>query len=417
MATKQILSSKDIIEKCLAKGESVKKRIDTGLYFRISDEGTAFWILRYSANGKRRELTLGRYGKGAGELTLSKAKAEAVNKRAEVNKGIDLIAEKKRPKQAKYKTVNDVAQKWLEICRRELKNPQIPERVYRKEIAPRIGDLAVTRVKPIDILDMVEQINDSGRPTIANDALGYCKQIFNRAIKEGAITFHPAGALTIKDAGGSEKSRKRFLTMSEIKITLEVMRENSHSFTRENYIAFCLLLVLGVRKGELIAAKWEEFDFDKNIWHLPEERTKTGKAISTPLSSLILPWFQELSIRANGAEFLFPSRRLSKRRGYISDDTLNHALAKLFGNDGYIKKSKKKLPNLLGEAGIKHFVVHDLRRTCRSLLAENKVLPHIAEKCLNHKLKGVEGIYDQYDYFEERSTALDNLAKQITILT
>lgn len=155
------------------------------------------------------------------------------------------------------------------------------------------------------------------------------------------------------------------------------MRDNSHTFTRENYLAFCLLLVLGVRKGELIAAKWNEFDFDNKTWHLAMERTKTDKAISIPLFPIIMPWFQELSIRANGAEYLFPARRASKRRGYISDDTLNHALAKLFGNDGYIKKSKKELPNVLGDASIEHFVVHDLRRTCRSLLAENKVLPHM----------------------------------------
>lgn len=402
------------IQKLLKAGKAVKKQVERGLYFRVSNEGTGFWILRYTVNKKRREVTLGRYGKKADELTLKQARDEAANKRAEINKGADPVAENKRLSKASFKTVNDIAQKWLKICDRELKNPQIPERVYRKEIAPVIGDLAVTKVEPTDILGVIEKINDSKRPTIANDALAYCKQIFNRAIKEGAIKYNPAGALSIKDAGGSEKSRTRYLTIEELKITLRIMRENSHTFTRENYLAFCLLLVLGVRKGELIAAKWSEFDFDKSIWHLPMERTKTDKAISIPLSPMILPWFQELSIRANGSEFLFPARRASKRRGYISDDTLNHALAKLFGNDGYIKKSKKELANVLGDAGIEHFVIHDLRRSCRSLLAENKVLPHIAEKCLNHKLKGVEGIYDHYDYFEERKEALEQLSTQLT---
>ena len=36
-----------------------------------------------------------------------------------------------------------------------------------------------------------------------------------------------------------------------------------------------------------------------------------------------------------------------------------------------------------------------------------------AERCLNHKLKGVEGIYDQYDYLDERKEALDKLATKI----
>jgi Phage integrase family. len=60
-----------------------------------------------------------------------------------------------------------------------------------------------------------------------------------------------------------------------------------------------------------------------------------------------------------------------------------------------------------------HFAVHDLRRTCRTLLARQGTPGHIAERCLNHKLKGVEGIYDRYDYFEERKEALSALANSL----
>ena len=31
----------------------------------------------------------------------------------------------------------------------------------------------------------------------------------------------------------------------------------------------------------------------------------------------------------------------------------------------------------------------------------------VAERCLNHKLKGVVGIYNRHDYFEERRRALE----------
>lgn len=34
------------------------------------------------------------------------------------------------------------------------------------------------------------------------------------------------------------------------------------------------------------------------------------------------------------------------------------------------------------------------------------VQPHVSERCLNHKLKGVEGVYDRHDYIEERRQAL-----------
>ena len=137
----------------------------------------------------------------------------------------------------------------------------------------------------------------------------------------------------------------------------------------------------------------------KNTW------SRTGQPI--PIPSALLPYLQELKARSFDSEYLFPNRRASKRRDYISDDTLNHALNKMFGKK--VDSLKKPYPNILGDAGLVYFVIHDLRRTCRSLLAELKVPPHIAERCLNHKLKGVEGIYDRYDYFDELTEALNKL--------
>ena len=64
-----------------------------------------------------------------------------------------------------------------------------------------------------------------------------------------------------------------------------------------------------------------------------------------------------------------------------------------------------------------HFTVHDLRRTCRTLLAKQGTLGHVAERCLNHKLKGVEGIYNQHDYFEERKEAITILSEKIHPIT
>lgn len=286
------------LKKILKVGKPTRKNVDRGLYFRVSAEGSAFWALRFMFNGKRKEITLGRYGNRADELTLKQARDKAAETRLQINQGLNPIAEKKRPKRDSYISVDDIANKWLKVCERELKNPQIPRRVYEKEISPVIGGLSIKTVEPLDILAIVEKINASGRPFIANDALAYCKQIFNRAIKEGAIKFNPAGALSIKDAGGSEKSRSRTLSFNELATVLLTMRERSHIFTRDNYIAFCLLVSLGVRKGELIAATWNEFDFCSNVWHLPQERTKTGKAISIPITDELLPLFKELSAQS-----------------------------------------------------------------------------------------------------------------------
>jgi integrase len=381
--------------------------VDKGLYIRLTESGTAFWVFRYTANGKRKLIVIGKFGRPPEGLSLAEAKDLVAQKRADVRNGLDPLAEKKRSALSSLKTVDDLADDWLSQCDKRLENPQIPRRVYNKEIRPIIGELTANQVRAMDIITIVRQIAASGRPSISNDALMYLKQLFNHAIKLGLVDSNPALPISIKDAGGIEKSRTRTLSFQELAIFFDCCQKNSDIFTRDNYIAALLLVSLGIRKTELTAAKWSEFDLDELVWRLGANRTKTSTDIRIPIPSALLPYLQELKARSFGSEYLFPNRRASKRRDYISDDTLNHALNKMFGKK--VDSLKKSYPNILGDAGLAYFVIHDLRRTCRSLLAELKVPPHIAERCLNHKLKGVEGIYDRYDYFDERTEALNKL--------
>lgn len=382
--------------KSLIKNKAVGKyAIGNGLYIRISDEGSAFFTIRYTIHKKRKEMTLGKFP----ELSLADAKFKAAQIKVDLkNENIDPLAEKKRLDKEEMITVNDLAEDWLKDCEKRLKHPNIPKRVYKKDIAPFVGELGIDKVTPRDIRAIIQHIAESNRPTIANDALMYCKQLFRHAIKLDLRTSNPAEAFTLSDAGGVEQSRSRALSLDELEQVFLCLRNNHNQFTRDNYLATALLIALAVRKGELISAKWEEFDFESELWHVPQDRSKTGTAISIPLNSVVINWLKELEIRAYGSEYVFPNRRASKRFGHISPDTLNAAIQKLF--------REEKMP-------VEHFTVHDLRRTCRSLLASNGIAGHVAERCLNHKLKGVEGIYDRYDYLNERKEALTQIANSI----
>ncbi|MCW8922394.1 MAG: tyrosine-type recombinase/integrase [Gammaproteobacteria bacterium] len=368
--------------------------VGNGLYFRISKERTGFWVLRYTMHGKRHEISLGRYP----DISLADANGETAILKSNIKKNIDPLAERQRADFSTVKTVDDLAEDWLKDCEKRLKHPQIPRRVYTKDLAPMMGRLAIEQVTPRDIRAVIVKIAESDRPTIANDALMYCKQLFRHGIKLDLLTSNPAEPFTVSDAGGVEQSRSRYLSFDEVSVMFQAFHKYSDQFTRENTLAAALLVTLGVRKGELIAARWEEFDTEDKLWHLPQERCKTGVAISVPLSDEVLEWLQELYIRANGAEYVFPKRRSSVRFGHISPDTLNAAIQKLHSED--------KMP-------IDHFTVHDLRRTCRSLLASEGVSGHVAERCLNHKLKGVEGIYDRHDYLDERREALQLISNKL----
>ncbi len=394
------------IKAFIKSGEATRKRIGDGLYIRVQTIGKAYWEVRYSINGKRRfmRIACGKYP----NMSLANAKLEAALILQKTRNGIDPLAERLRDNEETIKTVNHLFDDWhLELSKR-IKSADIQKRIYTKEIKPFIGDLVIEQVNARDIRAILQKVSNSDRPAVANKTLAYCNQLFNHACKLDLATTNPASAFKSSDAGGIEKSRTRKLDIDELKIVFNVLREHPNIFTRDNYLAVALLVSLGVRKGELIAAPWHEMDFEKQLWKLPEGRSKTGVAITIPLTESVVNWLKELKVRSAGSEYVFPSRRASKRRGYISDDTLNHALAKMFGMK--VDSNKEPYPNLLGNAGVEHFTVHDLRRTCRSLLAEQGIPTDIAERCLNHKIKGVEGIYDRYDYFDERREALNKLS-------
>ncbi|ORT50680.1 integrase [Vibrio sp. qd031] len=384
-----------------AGSEKTQRHADgEGLYLVVPASGTASWMLRFTSNKKRREMTLGKVR----DLSLADARLEAATKMKQVREGFDPLLQRKRAEQESIKTVNDLFEDWYPTLVKRLKHPNIPKRVYTKDIAPHIGDIPLERITARDIRTAITAINDSGRPTIANDALGHCKQLFNHGIKLDLLSSNPASAFTVRDAGGIELSKDRALEKEELTEFFRIARENSTSFSRDNYLACALLVCLGVRKSELCEARWNEFVLEEGLWHLPEDRSKTNVGFTIPLAPEVLKWLEELKIRGFGSEYVFPSRRTSKSP-HMGPDTLNRAITKLFGHEA---GKKKQPPNLMGD--MPHFTVHDLRRTCRTLLAKQGTPGHVAERCLNHKLKGVEGIYDQYDYLEERRVALSKLA-------
>jgi len=383
------------------KGEPKRHPVGSGLYLVVRRSATPYWMLRYSINGKRKEMTLGQYP----DLSLADAKAESIMKKRDIRQGIDPLVVRKRINEQSIKLVDDLFADWYESdISKRLKHPNIPKRVYTKDIKPIIGDIAIDQVNARDVRKVIQLISVD-RPTVANDALMYLKQMFRHGIKLDLIAHNPASAFTVSDAGGIEKSRDRYLTIEELTQAFSVFKRHLSKFTRDNYLACALLVTLGVRKSELCCAKWEEFELDKALWHLPEGRSKTGAPITIPIPTQALLWLNELKIRACGSEYVFPARRASKKP-HMGDDTLNRAISSMFGHEA---GRKVQPPNLMGE--LKPFSPHDLRRTFRSLAASQGVAGHVAERCLNHKLKGVEGIYDRHDYLEERKEAHQKVAK------
>ncbi len=357
--------------------------------------GKGFWIPRFRFGGRQREKVLGRYP----DVSLKEARELARKDRAQLQQGTDVAAAKQVAKLQAIdaETVEKLAEVWYQ---RKIigayKHPEPVERVLRRHIKPVIGKLPVNEVRANHIDLVLTRIVDAGAPTVANDALRYLVRMFHFAVKRRLIETNPAYGFDISDAGGAEASGTRWLRKEELVVLSSDMKA-THNFGRPNELAVWLLLALCVRKMELLSAKWVDFDLDAGIWHLSSSLTKTRAALEIPLVDPVIGWLKELKVFACGDAHLFPARRRIHRKNgvarrnrfeHISPDTLNVAL--------------KRLPL----KGIDHFTVHDMRRTARTQIAALGINRFVAERALNHKIRAVEGIYDQHDYFAERRIAL-----------
>lgn len=303
--------------------------------------------------------------------------------------------EEARTEFKRRESFSQLCEDWFasEILGRGIKKHQAARGLLNMYIIPSLGKIATIEIQPMDITRMLDGVKRRF-PSTANQLLRTTRRIFSFAVRRRIVLTNPTFDLNQRmDAGGVEKSRSRALNLDELARLFAALR-NTPAFGVENLLTTKLLLATCVRKGELIGARWEEFDLEGRtsqgpVWHLPGARTKTGEQLDIPLVPQVVGWLESLRHIGGTSDWLFPRRRYDRHAliQHASGNTLNAALLRV-------------------EHGLKHFTVHDLRRTARTHLAALGIRREVAEKCLGHKFRGVEGTYDRYDYFKERRAAL-----------
>jgi integrase len=371
-----------------------------GLYIRYREtDKTPLWFLRFKIAKIEQRVIIGRYP----TVTLANARKSAAILRAEILKGhnpadtkreLKLATAEKAISKQSAQTVSELVDEFFQRnVEGKLKTAHARRLRVDKYLIPAIGKLRIASVEPLHISTMLNRITDAGAPTTANDILSHAKQLFNYAIKRHIIKHNPAAAFDSSDAGGKESPRKRYLTQDELTRLFSAMRE-SDKFTRHHTLCTKLLLLLGCRKSELLTAKRDDFDLKKAVWHMSPDN-KTESAIDIPLSSPALAIVSELLKNwIAGCDYLIPAMgiRVSKR-GHV--------------NEGYLNKPIKNwIFPLMG--AVENFTLHDFRATMKTNLRKHLAVDRfVTERCLNHKIPNMEGVYDRGDYFQERKEAME----------
>lgn len=373
-----------------------------GLTFTLSKAGTAAFVLRYRADGKRKELTLGRYP----VLSLKAARELATQHRANLYRGIDAAEDRRLEKleaKADSLTFEKVARECLQVATARLASATLQGRRQQLEayVFPYVGKTPIRQITPEQLSEVI-RATVTKSPHVARLVMIALRTVFAHAIATGQLQQrNPCADLKIT-AFLSEKPspRQRLkLTESELRHLFAVLPH----FGKSNELTILLLLATGTRIGELTSARWEQIDFEKGLWTIPEPKNR--RPFVVPLTETALGWFRELKTLSFGSSYVLPVKL--RRAGKSKDRPMP-------------KTSLNEVTNRIHQQNtqqIRRFTPHDLRSTVRSLLTDDlEVQLHIAERCLNHYLGGLVAVYDQSDYLPQRRQALEKLTGYINDL-
>ena len=405
----------------LAPGDH-SDRLTRGLVLRVHPSGGR--AFRWRIRAERRTVTLGEWAAEPqpGRLTLAQARewhdrlrvAQRAGQLAAVLADLDAQLGRNRPAPGPAlapATVADVAE---DFYNRRLqphrKDPTAARRLLDREIVPVLGPRPIAEVETREVARLVEAIVDRGSTFTGQKVLALVKQMFRFAEGRGIVKRNPAAPLDPDDLGIRARMRQRALAAEEVPILwhlLDTTRTDPRSVNHHKAVeskglrlALKILLLCGARVGEPCKARWANVDLDRATWTIPVADQKgtlrhaeAARPFVIPLAPSALALFRDLKAFAGeGASFVLPSPWSSA--GHVT-----------------IHAPWTLLTRLLAETPLPGgpITVHDLRRTCRTMLSRLGVAPHVAERALNHALPALWNVYDLHDHLAARREALEKL--------
>jgi len=373
-------------------GKQIEISDTTGLMLRVSPGGTKTWVYRYSFEGTRRRLAIGTYP----PVSLADARGEYAKAEEKRKRGTDPAVNDYDKKGTVQELADEFYHRYL---LKERKRADIPKQILDSIIVPALGAKKLVDLKPRDVIKALDPVVDRGARTQANRALSLTKQMFSYGVSRGLIPMNPAAEIKRTVVGGKEAPKDRSLSLGEIRtLWLSLDDEELSRVSPQVRIGLKILLLTGVRTGELRLAEWAHIDFEKGLWTVPAAITKTKIVHKVPLPPLVKRLFLQLREYSGGCKFVMQS---------FADE----------GKPFTDKAICRAVDRMQDKIGIPYWTAHDLRRTFSTLLSDMGTAPHIVEKCLGHKLPKIMATYNQHEWLTERREALNRWAERIEILS
>jgi len=281
-----------------------------GMFLFVTPAGGKLWRWKYRFDSKQKLMTLGKYP----EISLAEARERHAEARKLLANGIDPMEKRKEEKiEERVQTEGSfqtVAALWLEHWQ-EGKSPRHVEYTRRRmemDILPVLGARPIAEIEAPELVAMTKAIEERGARDIAKRALETAGQVFRYAIAHGHARRNPVTEIRPRDILKSAK-RTNYARIDAKELSTLLRAMEVYQGTHITRLAIKLIALTFVRTGELIAARWSEFNIEAARWDIPEDRMKMRTPHIVPLSRQAIAILDTLQTLSGQSEFLFPGDR------------------------------------------------------------------------------------------------------------
>lgn len=304
-----------------------------GFGCRVTAAGARSFVLNYRTRaGRERRYTIGSFP----DWKTTAARAEAIELKKRIDRGEDPLGDIEADREAP--TIANLAERY-EADHLPKKRPRSQEedrRNIRNHILPRLKHAKVAEISFADIDGLHRRITRDGSPYAANRTIALLSKMFSLAIKWGWRSDNPVRGVE----RNQEHKRTRYLSSDELDRLTAALADHEDQ-QAANIIR--MLLLSGARRGEVLAARWDQFDLTNGVWTKPGSTTKQKTEHRVPLSAEVCQILSGLPVEG---EYVFPGRG-SPHRVDI----------------------KKDWATICRAAKISGVRIHDLRHSFASMLA------------------------------------------------
>lgn len=279
-----------------------------------------------------------------------------------------------------------------EVLKMSVKNEMAPKSIkrglsYKESIFKAFENKDIRELKRADIIEALRQIED--KSATLTKAKMWVNKVFSLALQLDIIEFNPVAMIDNKIAfkrAKPEIHRATLLEPSQIKEYIHALKNASIKKTHKNLLLFNLLTA--VRPANAICARWDEIDFEREVWSIAASKMKMRKDFVVPLSVVVLEILKEQE-KERVNDYIFAG---SAKNGHNSLN-ITSLINKRLGYQG--KQS-----------------AHGFRAMFRTLANEHQkehgLSMDIAEQCLAHEQKSkILKAYNRSENLAQRKELLN----------